>query len=114
TGFNIFLQVLRVFLGAFFIFSGLVKANDPSGLANKMVEFFEPGVLNIPFLIPHALTFSVIMIASEIIMGVALLIGFAWRFFAWPMLALNVFFTFLTGYVYYWDVIMHSSKVREC
>jgi uncharacterized membrane protein YphA (DoxX/SURF4 family) len=113
-GLNIALQVLRVIVGLLFIFSGLVKANDPSGLANKMVEFFEPSVWNMPSLIPHALAFSVIMIASEIILGVTLLIGFAWEVFAWPMLALNVFFTFLTAYVYYWDVIMHSSKVREC
>jgi uncharacterized membrane protein YphA (DoxX/SURF4 family) len=114
SGLNILLQVLRVIVGVLFIFSGIVKANDPSGLANKMIEFFEPSVLNIPFLIPHALAFSVIMIACEIILGVTLLIGFAWRIFAWPMLGLNIFFTFLTAYIYYWDVIMHSSKVREC
>jgi len=46
---NIFLQFLRVAVGVLFIFSGVVKANDPSGLANKMTEFFEPGVLNMPF-----------------------------------------------------------------
>ncbi len=111
---NIFLQVLRVLMGLLFIFSGVVKANDPSGLANKMAEFFEPTVLNLPSLIPHALTFSVIMIACEIIFGVALLLGFAWRFFAWLMLGLNIFFTFLTAYIYYWDIIRHSAKVREC
>lgn len=109
-----FLQALRILLGALFIFSGIVKANDPSGLANKMAEFFEPSVLNMPSLMHHALTLSVIMIAGEIILGVTLLLGFAWRFFAWLMLALNLFFTFLTAYIYYWDVIMHSAKVREC
>ena len=114
SGLNIFLQVLRVIVGVLFIFSGIVKANDPSGLANKMIEFFEPAVLDIPFLIPHALAFSVFLIACEIVLGVALLLGFAWRFFAWPMLGLNIFFTFLTAYIYYWDVIMHSAKVREC
>jgi uncharacterized membrane protein YphA (DoxX/SURF4 family) len=114
SGLNIFLQVLRIIVGVLFIFSGLVKANDPSGLANKMIEFFEPSVLNIPFLIPHALAFSFFLIACEIVLGAALLLGFAWRFFAWPMLGLNIFFTFLTAYIYYWDVIMHSAKVREC
>ncbi len=113
-GLNIFLQVLRVVMGLLFIFSGLVKANDPSGLANKMNEFFEPAVLNLPWLIPHALAFSVFLITCEIVLGVALLLGFAWRFFAWPMLGLNIFFTFLTAYIYYWDVIKHSAKVREC
>ncbi len=114
TGLNIFLQILRVLMGLLFIFSGVVKANDPSGLANKMAEFFEPTVLNIPSLIPHALSLSVLMIICEIVFGVVLLIGFAWRFFAWLMLGLNIFFTFLTAYIYYWDIIRHSAKVREC
>ena len=114
SGLNIFLQILRVIVGVLFVFSGLVKANDPSGLANKMVEFFEPSVLNIPFLIPHALAFSVFLIASEIVLGAALLLGFVFRLFAWLLLGLNIFFTFLTAYIYYWDVIMHSAKVREC
>jgi len=111
---TIFLQALRVIVGVLFIFSGVVKANDPSGLANKMTEFFEPSVLNIPWLIPHVLVFSIIMITAEIVLGVTLLIGFAFRLFAWFLLAINVFFTFLTAYIYYWDVIMHSAKVREC
>jgi uncharacterized membrane protein YphA (DoxX/SURF4 family) len=38
---NIVLTVVRVFVGLLFIFSGLIKANDPSGLAYKMGEFFE-------------------------------------------------------------------------
>jgi len=54
------------------------------------------------------------MIGFEIIAGVALLLGFAYRVFSFLLLLLIVFFTFLTAYVYYWDVIMHSAKVREC
>src|SRR6186997_1997751 len=100
SGLNIFLQVLRVIVGVLFIFSGIVKANDPSGLANKMAEFFEPNVLDIPWLLPHVLAFSIILITSEIILGVGLLLGFAFRFLAWPLLGLNLFFTFLTAYIY--------------
>ena len=36
-----FLWLLRIVVGALFIFSGLIKANDPSGLSYKMNEFFE-------------------------------------------------------------------------
>ena len=111
---NVFLQFLRIAVGLLFIFSGVVKANDPMGLANKMMEFFEPAVWNMPWMIPYALPLSIAMIAFEIIAGVALLIGFAFRFFSFFLLLLNIFFTFLTAYVYYWDVIMHSAKVREC
>ena len=35
------LIVARIFVGLLFIFSGLVKANDPLGLSYKMQEFFE-------------------------------------------------------------------------
>ncbi len=111
---NIFLQILRVAVGLLFIFSGVVKANDPMGLANKMMEFFEPAVWNMPYMVPYALPLSILMIGFEIIAGVALLLGFAFRIFSFFLLLLNLFFTFLTAYVYYWDVIMHSAKVREC
>ena len=111
---NVFIQILRIAVGGLFIFSGVVKANDPMGLANKMKEFFEPEVWNIPGMVPYALALSVLMIGFEIIAGVALLLGFMFRLFSILLLLLNIFFTFLTAYVYYWDVIMHSAKVREC
>ena len=34
-------NIARVIVGILFIFSGLVKANDPLGLSYKMQEFFE-------------------------------------------------------------------------
>ena len=36
-----FLKILRWSVGLLFIFSGLIKANDPLGLSYKMQEFFE-------------------------------------------------------------------------
>lgn len=126
SGGTIVLNILRVLMGLLFIFSGLVKANDPSGLANKMTEFFEVFAQDFKAagmgwghslmfsMAEHSLGFSVVLIASEIILGITLIIGFLWRFFAWPMFLINLFFTFLTAYIYYWDVIRHSAKVREC
>ncbi|MBL7707952.1 MAG: DoxX family protein, partial [Chitinophagaceae bacterium] len=35
------INIIRVIVGVLFIFSGLVKANDPHGLSYKMQEFFE-------------------------------------------------------------------------
>ncbi|TAG98876.1 MAG: DoxX family protein, partial [Sphingobacteriales bacterium] len=34
------LTIIRYVVGILFIFSGLVKANDPMGLSYKMQEFF--------------------------------------------------------------------------
>ena len=100
------LQFIRIFVGVLFIFSGLIKANDPSGLAYKMEEFFE--VWHMTWLSPFALTFSIAMIVFEIMAGIALLLGYAFRLFSFLLLILMVFFTFLTAYAVF------SGKIKEC
>ena len=103
---KILITIARVFVGVLFIFSGLVKANDPLGLSYKMQEFFE--VWNFHWLDNFTLAFSIIMIVFEIVAGVAILLGWRMKLFSWLLLILIVFFTFLTGYAYL------SGKVREC
>lgn len=92
------LWLFRILVGALFIFSGLVKANDPSGLSYKMNEFFE--VWGMLWAIKYSLALSVMMIGFEIIAGVALLTGAAFSIFSFLLLLLTAFFTFLTAYVY--------------
>ncbi|MDR6567818.1 DoxX protein [Chitinophaga ginsengisegetis] len=103
---KIILNLLRIIVGVLFIFSGLIKANDPLGLSYKMEEFFE--VLHLTFLSPYSLAFSIIMNAFEIIAGVAVLIGYRMRIFSVLLLLLIIFFTFLTGYA------LFSGTIREC
>lgn len=100
------LSVTRYIVGILFIFSGLIKANDPMGLSYKMQEFFE--VWGIHGLNDYSLALSVLMIAFEIIAGVAVIIGWRFRLFSWLLLLLIIFFTFLTAYA------MFSGKIREC
>ena len=100
------LWLLRIIIGILFIFSGLVKANDPLGLTYKMDEFFE--VLHMTFMVPYSFVFSLCMIAFEILCGVAVLFGYAFRTFSLLLLLLNLFFTFLTGYA------LFTGKVKEC
>src|SRR5918997_487631 len=100
------LTISRIIVGLLFIFSGLVKANDPLGLSYKMQEFFE--VWGMHGLNEFTLAFSITMIAFEIIAGVAVLIGWKFRLFSWLLLLLILFFTFLTGYA------VLSGKIREC
>lgn len=92
------LWLFRIIVGVLFIFSGLVKANDPSGLSYKMDEFFE--VWGMLWALKYSLALSIMMIGFEIIAGVALLIGAAFGFFSFLLLLLTLFFTFLTAYVY--------------
>ncbi|MGI9192713.1 MAG: BT_3928 family protein, partial [Chitinophagaceae bacterium] len=111
---RISLRIISILVGVLFIFSGLIKANDPSGLAYKMGEFFEvwaregymPGLMM--RLNDFSLLFSVIMIAFEIVAGVALIIGYRFRLFAFLILLLTIFFTFLTGYA------LFSGNIKEC
>jgi uncharacterized membrane protein YphA (DoxX/SURF4 family) len=103
---NIFTGLARVIVGVLFIFSGLIKANDPLGLSYKMQEFFE--IWGWHALNDLTLAFSILMIAFEIIAGVAVLLGWNMRLFSWLLLLLTIFFTFLTGYA------LFSGKVKEC
>ena len=117
------LNLTRIIVGVLFIFSGLVKANDPLGLSYKMKEFFEIWnqgleqgsfflkniLINLfQFLHDHSLSLSVFMIAFEIIAGVALLLGWRMKVFSWLLLLLIIFFSFLTGYAFY------SGKFTNC
>jgi uncharacterized membrane protein YphA (DoxX/SURF4 family) len=100
------LNIARIIVGVLFIFSGLVKANDPLGLSYKMQEFFEVWGWN--FFNDFTLSFSILMIAFEIIAGVAVLLGWRMKLFSWLLLLLIIFFTFLTGYA------VLSGKIRTC
>src|ERR1700712_1357365 len=100
------LTIARIIVGILFIFSGLVKANDPLGLSYKMQEFFEVWGWN--FFNDFTLSFSILMIAFEIIAGVAVLLGWRMKLFSWLLLLLIIFFTFLTGYA------VLSGKIRTC
>jgi uncharacterized membrane protein YphA (DoxX/SURF4 family) len=111
---KIIVNIVRVIVGILFIFSGLVKAMDPHGLAYKMQEFFDVWAMNkslssvMFWLSDYALPFSIIMITLEIIVGVGILLGLWRKFFTWLILLLIIFFSFLTGYA------ALSGKIATC
>lgn len=93
----------RIFVGLLFIFSGLIKINDPLGFSYKLEEYFE--VLHIGFLTSFALSIAIILCSLEIILGFALLIGVRAKSVAWGLLLLIIFFAFLTFYSAYFKVV---------
>lgn len=101
-------QISRVFVGVLFIISGFIKLNDPLGFSYKLQEYFGADVLNMEFFIPYALAISVFVVVFEVVLGVFLLIGYKPKFTIWSLLAMIVFFTFLTFYSAYFD------KVKDC
>jgi len=107
--------IARILVGTLFVFSGLIKAIDPLGLAYKMQEFFEAWMGDhsnptslLHWFHDHVLMFSILMITLEVALGVALLIGWQKKFITWILLLLMLFFLFLTSYV------LFSGKIRAC
>jgi uncharacterized membrane protein YphA (DoxX/SURF4 family) len=56
----------------------------------------------------HALGFSIFMITLEVVVGLALLIGWQKKMVTWILFLLILFFTFLTSYV------LFSGKIKAC
>ena len=104
--------VARVLIGGLFIFSGLIKLNDPVGTQIKMEEYFEVFAQDFGswfhHFIPAALPIGLVLIVLEIVLGVAVLLFYRMRITMWVMLLLLVFFTFLTFYSAYFN------KVTDC
>jgi uncharacterized membrane protein YphA (DoxX/SURF4 family) len=100
---NGFLWFCRIGVGLLFIFSGLIKANDPLGFSYKLEEYFE--VFHITFLNGLALSLAVLLCALEMILGFALLIGARAKQVAWGLLLIIIFFAFLTFYSAFFKVV---------
>lgn len=108
-------HLCRVVVGAVFVFSGLVKLNDPVGTQIKLEEYFEVFAQDWPAtapfwesLVPYALWFSVLLCSLEVLAGVALLVQWNLRRTSWFLLALCTFFAFLTFYAAFFN------KVTDC
>jgi uncharacterized membrane protein YphA (DoxX/SURF4 family) len=105
-------EISRFLVGGIFIFSGLIKINDPIGTAIKLEEYFEVFAYDFaPFFewfIPLATFLSIFLNVLEIALGVALIIGYQVRWTSWILLILIVFFSFLTFYSAYFN------KVTDC
>lgn len=105
-------KIVRWFVGMLFIFSGLVKLNDPMGTAIKMEEYFEVFSSDISsifhYLVPFALSVGLFIIILEVLLGVAVLINYRMQLTSLIILLLIVFFTFLTFYSAAFD------KVTDC
>lgn len=105
-------EFARYAVGALFIFSGIIKVNDPVGTAIKLKEYFEVFSIDIaPFFewfVPAALFLSVFLSVLEVALGIALIIGYRLPLTSWILLSMIVFFTFLTFYSAYFN------KVTDC
>ena len=102
----------RYLVGILFIFSGLIKINDPVGTQIKLEEYFQ--VFSSDFtplfehLVPLTLFLSVILCTLEVVIGIALILNYRMKITSSILLTLILFFTFLTFYSAYFN------KVTDC
>jgi len=105
-------QFSRFFVGGLFIFSGLIKLNDPIGTQIKLEEYFEVFAEDFTswfiYLKPIALELGMVLIVLEVVLGVAVLIYYRMNLTTKVLLGLIIFFTFLTFYSAYFN------KVTDC
>jgi uncharacterized membrane protein YphA (DoxX/SURF4 family) len=104
----------RFLVGALFIFSGFIKANDPLGFSYKLKEYFEvfqadTGMAFFEYFGHIALPLAIIICASEIILGIMLLIGMKRNLTLWLLFAQIAFFTFLTFYSACYNKVTHCG-----
>jgi len=100
---NYLLGFCRIFTGLLFIFSGFIKANDPTGFGYKMQEYFE--VFHLTAFNEYATAIAVVICGFEILLGALLLFGVYANLVAWGLLLLILFFTFLTFYSAFFEVV---------
>lgn len=99
----LWLWIPRLIVGLLFIFSGLIKANDPMGFGYKLQEYFH--VFGMGFLNDFSDWIAIIICALEIILGALLILGIAGKKVAWGLLILIIFFTFLTFYSAFFEAV---------
>ncbi|MCF6361030.1 MAG: DoxX family protein [Cyclobacteriaceae bacterium] len=105
-------KIVAFLVGSLFIFSGLVKIDDPMGTQIKLGEYFE--VFSSDFgqffewFIPFAMPIGFTLIVVEIVLGVALILHYRMKITIWALTVIISFFTFLTFYSAYFN------KVTDC
>jgi uncharacterized membrane protein YphA (DoxX/SURF4 family) len=107
-------DLARYAVGILFIFSGIVKANDPIGFSYKLEEYFiefpEFGPLHalapmFEFLHDWALPQAIFIVILEVILGVAILVRWRTKLTTILLLGLILFFTILTFASAYFGIV---------
>lgn len=104
----IFVNLLRIVVALIFIASGFVKAVDVVGFSFKLEEYFSASVFNLPFFEKQALPIAIFVVAFELLLGLMLLLKIKIKESLALLIALCVFFAFLTFYSAYFN------KVTDC
>ena len=88
----------RIVVGAVFIVSGLIKANDTVGFGIKLEEYFDENALGSFWAIFHPASLPIAFFVSgvEVLLGFALIFGARARLVSITLLGMTIFFGWLT------------------
>jgi len=100
------LMVCRLFAGATFIFSGLVKGVDPLGSMYKFIDYFT--AFGLDSLNQFAFISGIALAMAEFIIGFCIITGLRFREAAWGIMIFMALFTPLTL------VLALSNPVSDC
>lgn len=116
---KIITRLISFLVGGLFIFSGLIKLNDPTGTEIKLEEYFTvfkadktlylenlSGLWD--FLMPFSLVLAIVLTVLEVVLGINMLLHHRPKTTIFSLFGLILFFTFLTFYSWYFD------KVKDC
>lgn len=87
------ITLCRFLTALLFIFSGIVKANDPIGFSYKLDEYWE--VFGVLWMHPYSLIISIFVCSIEVALGIITLLGTRMKLTSWLLLLMMLFFTFL-------------------
>lgn len=123
---KILVYIARILVGALFVVSGVIKANDALGFSYKLEEYFENGALayrvrdlfgwdsfTLEFLMEYALAIAIFMCTAEIVLGFAVLFGTKIRFAVFSLIGLTVMFFFLTLHTATCDPVASYNEVTS-
>lgn len=100
NGENVAVFLSRIVVGGLFIVSGLIKANDTIGFGFKLEEYFRPQSLGAGWAEFHdwSLPLSILISGAEVLLGLAILLGAWTRVSSSLILAMTLFFAWLTNF----------------
>lgn len=103
---------LRIAIGWLFFFSGILKANDPIGLSEKMQEILHSW--NILWFDALSIYAALIIICAEVLIGISLILSFHIRLMVTISWILVGFFTLLTGLAKFTGAVDTCGCFGDC
>jgi hypothetical protein len=104
-------------IGIFFMFSGLIKLNDPVGFSLKIEAYLRSFAKDIHPLflqfLPYTLLIAITICLLEVLLGLALVGRFRIRLVLLALIGLTIFFTILTGYTVWFKRIDSCGCLSE-